>query len=391
MKFIVFFFSFYLCLYAQPLHLELHASSAILMNADSKAVLFEKHAHVPRHPASTTKIGTALFILDKGIDLSWMATVSAECLKPRPQKDRDLWPAYWLDPDGTMMGIKRGEMLSMESLLYGLMLSSGNDAANVIAETVGGTIPNFMGMLNEYLQSIGCKNTQFRNPHGLTHPEHVTTAYDLALMTSTALKHPKFRQIISSVTYVTPKSNKQPPQELKQHNALVRPQSKHYYSKALGGKTGFTAAALNTLVAAAEHEGRILIAVILGCEKSVERYEDARKLFETAFAEKKENRRLMGPENIFFKEITGSKVPFKAALSKELAIEYFPSEEPKCKAALHWSPVHLPLYKGQKVGEVHILDEDTGHFLQKGDLVATEDVKGTFFFVLKEKISQLFR
>lgn len=391
MKFIVLFLCFSLCLKAKPLDLELHARSAILMNAETRAVLFEKHAHVPSYPASTTKIATSLYVLDKGIDLDRMATVSAECLRPRPVKDRDQHPAYWLDHDGTMMGIKRGETLTFDSLLHGLMMASGNDAANVIAETVGGSIPNFMVMLNEYLQDIGCKGTKFSNPHGLTHPEHYTTAYDLALMTSKALRIPKFRQLVSSLSYLKPKTNKQPPVEIKPNSSLLKPKSRNYYPKAIGSKTGYTAAAGNTIVAAAEHDGRTLIAVVLGCEKSQDRYEDVKKLFDAAYGERKEKRRLIGPEHHFLKEMAGSKNPLKAALSKELAIEYFPSEEPKCKAALHWSIERLPVRKGQKVGEVHILDEESGHFLNKGDLIASEDVKATFFFALKEKISQIFR
>lgn len=380
---------FTLPLAAKQLELEVNARSAILMNANSGAVLYEKHAHVPAYPASTTKIATALFVLDKGTDLERMVTVSGECLKGRPAKDRDHLPPYWLDSDGTMMGLKRGETLSLETLLHGLMLISGNDAANVIAESMAGSIPQFMNQLNEYLQSLGCQNTQFRNPHGLTHPDHWTTAYDMALMTKRALQIPKFRKVVSTLTYTKPQTNKQPSSELRLYNALMKPKSRYYYPKAIGVKTGHTNAAQDTLVAAAEHEGRTLIAVMLGCEKQGARYEDAKRLFETAFAEQKATRRLIGPEHIFSKEVPGSKCPLKATLTKPLAIEYFPSEEPKCKAALHWKVESLPIRKGQKVGEVHIQDEEN-QLLQKEDLVAAEEVKGTFFFVLKQKIFRLF-
>jgi D-alanyl-D-alanine carboxypeptidase (penicillin-binding protein 5/6) len=289
-----------------------------------------------------------------------------------------------------MMGLKRGETLSLEALMHGLMLVSGNDAANVIAESVAGSVPKFMEMVNEYLQSIGCQNTQFRNPHGLNHPDHWSTAYDMALIAKRSLQIPKFRKLVSTLTYMKPKTNKQPECELKLNNPLLKAGSRHYYSKAIGIKTGHTSAAQDTLVAAAEHEGRTLIAVVLGCEKPGSRFEDVKRLFEAAFAEQKATRRLIGPENSFTKEMTGSKAPLKAALTKALTIEYFPSEEPKCKAALHWGVESLPIHKGQKVGEVHICDENN-RFLQKGDLIALEEVKGTFFFVLKEKIAKLFR
>lgn len=390
MYWIAFFIFFNLALFARSLDVEIRARSAILMNAENGNVLFEKDAHAKSFPASTTKIATALYVLDKGIDLNQLATVSAEALRPRPLKDRDRWPSYWLDSNDTIMGLKRGETLSLESLMHGLLLVSGNDAANVIAETLGGTVPQFMTLLNEYLTNIGCQETKFSNPHGSTHPEHYSTAYDMALIARKALKIPQFRKFVSTLSYLKPKTNKQPPTELRLNNALMKSKNKNYYPKAIGIKTGYTPSAKYNLVAAAEHAGRTLIAVTLGCEKSDHRYEDAKKLFDAAFAETKERRRLIGPENTFMKEIVGSKSPLKASVAKELVIDYFPSEEPKCKAALHWSKEILPIRKGQKVGEVHILDEDNGALLKQADLFATEEVKGTLFFVLKEKINRLF-
>jgi D-alanyl-D-alanine carboxypeptidase (penicillin-binding protein 5/6) len=377
-----------LCLsgFGKQLDVEVRAKSAILMNAETGAILFEKHAHIPCFPASTTKIATALFVLDQGIDLEKIATVSADCLK---QRGSDSSHPYWIDHDGTVMGLKRGEALTIDSLLHGLLLVSGNDAANTIAESVGGSVGGFVDLLNEYLQSIGCKGTQFSNPHGLSHPEHYSTAYDLALITRKALQFPKFRQLVRTLSYTKPKSNKQPEREIKLTCAMMKPNSRYYYPKAIGGKTGFTASAKNTFVVAAEQEGRTLIAVLLGCEKSGDRYEDAKLLFEKAFAEGKQKRRLLGPENVFKQEVRGSKTPLKASVPKGVLIEYFPSEEPECKAALHWNCAHLPIRKGQKVGEVQILDRG-GRLLQKEDLIALEEVKGSLLFTLKDKLTRFF-
>lgn len=388
MRLVFFYLGISFSLFAKPLELEVEARSAILMNAETEAILYEKHPHVPHFPASTTKIATTLYVLDQGIHLDQQMTVSAECLHGRPLKDRD--HPYWLDSDGTMAGLRRGEVLSLDALLHGMMLVSGNDAANTVAEAIGGTIPDFVHRLNEYLQSIGCKNTQFKNPHGLSHPDHYSTAYDMALIAKKALQLPKFRQIVSTLSYTKPKTNKQPPVEMKLTNPMMRPDSRHYYPKAIGIKTGYTAAAQYTLVAAAEQEGRTLIAVLLGCERS-QRYETAKKLFETAFAEKKIKRRLMGVETIFVKGLTGSKKSIKACLDKELFIEFFPAEEPGCKAAIHWMDVHLPIRKGQKVGEIHILDEGSNRLLQKGDLLASEEVRGTFLFMVKQKMKSLLK
>jgi D-alanyl-D-alanine carboxypeptidase (penicillin-binding protein 5/6) len=382
---------FLLCLslqlFCKMLDVQVTAKSAILMNGETGAILFEKDAYNKAYPASTTKIATALFALEKGIDLNASVTVSGECLRGRPLKDREQYPPHWLDPDGTMMGLKRGEVVTYDSLLHGLMLVSGNDAANVIAETMAGSVPRFMEMLNEYLIGLGCRGTQFRNPHGLSHPEHFSTAYDLALIAKKALQFPKFRQVVSTLCYKKPKTNKQPETELRLTNPLLKPKSEHFYAKAIGVKTGYTAASQDTLVAAAEHQGRVLIAVILGCEKKGERYAEAKRLFEAAFAEEKEKRRLMGPETIFSQPLEGKVL--KASPAKELTIEYFPAEEPKCKAALHWSRTELPVRKGEKVGEVVIRDE-VGRELLKGDLLATETLKADLFHLLKQKILKFF-
>jgi D-alanyl-D-alanine carboxypeptidase (penicillin-binding protein 5/6) len=378
---------FSLSITAKPLDFQVNARAAILMNADTGAVLYEKHADVPAYPASTTKIATALYVLDRGLDLNRRVTVSADCLRGRPLHSKE--HPYWLDTDGVTMGLKRGEIVSLEALIHGMMLTSGNDAANVIAESIGGTVPKFIDLLNEYLQGIGCKNTQFRNPHGLHHLEHWSTPYDLALMTKKALQISKFRKIVTTLKYKKPKTNKQSPHEIRMCNRLVKPNSAHYYSKAIGVKTGYHSAGKFCLVAAAEHEGRTLIAVVLGCEKNADRFEEAKRLFEAAFAEEKMTRQLIGPENSFRKEVVGAKNGLNAGVNKPISIAYFPSEEPKCKAALHWNDTSLPIRKGQKVGEVQIYDENQV-LLKKEDLVALEEVKGGFLFTLKKKLLKAF-
>jgi D-alanyl-D-alanine carboxypeptidase (penicillin-binding protein 5/6) len=378
---------------SKPLDVKVTAQSAIVMNADTGAILYEKHPHIPRYPASITKVATALFVLEqKKPNLGQLVIVPAEALKIKPAGQNVDCPAYWGAVDGTKMGLVKGETLSFESLLHGLMMVSGNDAANTIAASLSDSIPHFMGELNEYLRSIGCVNTQFRNPHGLHHDEHFTTAYDMCLITKRALQMPKFREIVSKIVYQKPKTNKHPAEEIRHTNPLLKP-GKHYYSKAIGVKTGTgynSQSVANTIVAAAEHEGRTLIAVLLGCPKGGDRYKDAIRLFEAAFAEEKATRCLLGSEEPFSREITGAKGPLRASLGTPLEISFYPAEEPSCKAALHWDPVRLPIRKGQKVGEVRVHTEE-GKLLQKGDLFAAAPVEGTFFFVLKEKFSNIFR
>lgn len=383
------FFSslFLLPLFAKPLEVEVSARSAILMNADTGAILYQKHAFIPAYPASTTKIATALFTLDqKKPDLSQAVQVSAQALQMKPTKPGD-YPSHWLEIDGTMMGIRRGEILSLESLLHGLLMISGNDAANAIAETLSGTIPDFMQELNLYLKGIGCLSTQYNNPHGLHHPEHVTTANDLALMMKRALKIDKFRDLIGTTVYTRPKSNKSPKSEITTFNPMIKP-GRHYYPKSIGGKTGYHSNSQANLAIAAVHEGRTLIAVVLGCTKSG-RYVDAKKLFEAAFQETLVEHLLIPVSQDFKQSIEGAETPLAASLQNNLSINYYPAEEPQCRAFVHWDAIELPVKKGQRVGEVRIQDE-SGKLLKAEALIAKEDVKGTFGFRAKRWFSRLF-
>jgi D-alanyl-D-alanine carboxypeptidase (penicillin-binding protein 5/6) len=288
-----------------------------------------------------------------------------------------------------MMGLKKGEEVTVESLLHGLMLVSGNDAANVLAEAHSDSIPQFVEELNLYLtQNIGCTQTQFSNPHGIHCDDHVTTAYDLCLIARRGLQIPKFREIVSKASYELPKTNKRPAMELRQTNALLR-KGKHYYPKAIGIKTGYLSTAMNTLVAAAEHEGRTLIAVLLGCPASSDRFKDAKSLFEKAFQETLETKILMGVDRAFKREILGSKTELEASLAQDLFLSFYPAEEPDCKAFVQWKIPQLPIKKGQKVGEVLVFDQE-GKKILASDLVAKAEVKGTFFFTLKETFRKWF-
>ncbi len=393
MKRTVFFFVCLSCanaLFSKPLQIEVQAKSAILMNADTGAVLYEKNSHSQLFPASTTKIATAIYVLEKTDDLSRVVQVSAESMKYKPSKgDWSSVPSYWHEWDGTKMGIQLGEQLSIETLLHGMLMVSGNDAANVLAEIVGGTIPQFLDNLNEYLRSLGCESTNFNNPHGLHHQEHVTTAFDMALITQRALQSPKFCEIVSKVDYQKPKTNKQPEAVIRQRNALIRPGSNFYYSKAIGIKTGFHSHSLNTLVAAAVDQGRTLIAVLLGCDTRENRYLDAKKLFEAAFQETKMRRVYFEKGAAYQKEIEGAKKPLIAFLSTEAAVEFYPAEEPDIKAYLYWEVPPFPIAKDEKVGEMRFIDEK-GAVVASIPMLAKEEVKSTVLFALQEKWRALF-
>ena len=369
---------------ASPLRVDVSAKGAILMNTETGAVLWEKNGHTPLYPASTTKLITALYALEKkGNALDEMVTASHEAVAavhPHVRRaSNGNHPPYRLEFGGTHMGIKTGEMLSLRTLFYGLMLTSGNDAANVIAQYVSGSISSFMEELNRFVREKGCLNTILRTPHGLPDPEHKTTAYDLGILAKEALKYSFFREVVKTTQCIRPQTNKQPQSTLYQHNALVKP-GRFYYPKAMGIKTGYTLSGGYTLVAAAEDEQRKLIAVILGCEKIEDRYKDAIALFEAGFNEKKVSRTLFSKGfDLFTYPIEGGKAPLQGYLSQDIVLEYFPSEEPAFKTSVLWQVPPLPIHAGQKIAEMQIFSFEN-RLLSSAPLFAVRSVEPTLHY-----------
>lgn len=372
---------------AKPLKISVRAESALLMNADTGAILYEKNSRTLRHPASITKIATALYAfrvasdkMDKKFvaDHDAIASISDEARK----RSNYTLPAYWLVPDGAHIGIKKGEELALRDLLFGMLVASGNDAANVIAQNIGGTIPNFMNGVNACVKELGCTQTTFYNPHGLFHPKHQTTAYDMALIMREALKIPTFREIIATVRYKRPKTNKQESTTLVQTNRLIK-KGKYYYAKALGGKTGRLSVAGNTLVVAAKDQDRTLIAVLLKSEDRGDIFTDAIKMFEAAFNESKVQRVLLkaGPQK-FTTDLPGSTSSLTTYLQSDVTIEYYPAEEPQLKCMLYWDELSLPITKDQRVGELR-LQTPEGRVVKVVPLFAQEDVSSIWFWSIR--------
>ncbi len=280
---ILVFLGFLTDVFPNKINVRTKAPNVILMNGKSGQVIYEKNAYDIVYPASLTKVATGLYALEKKSDsLSEMIKASPEALERiSPEKKvaaNYTLPPYLLETDGHSFGLLKGESMPLKDLLNGVLIDSGNDAANVVAEYISGTIPNFMSELNQFLQKIGCKNTTFCNPSGLHHPDHQTTAYDLAILTKKSLENQYFRGIVGTKTYYRPRTNLQTRKELASHNRLLI-EGPHYFPYAMGGKTGYHSKAKYTLISAAEKEGRLLIAVILGSDMSKDRYNDAKALF----------------------------------------------------------------------------------------------------------------
>lgn len=247
--------------------LEISSPSAILVDANTGRVFYEKDADTKRYPASTTKIMTALLVLENVEDLQQVATVSYDAVFSIPS-------GYATDL------LKVGEELTIEELLYALLVKSSNEAAVVLAEYVAGSVDSFVSMMNTKAAELGCNNTNFVNPNGVHDENHYTTARDLATIAREAMKNEDFKKFVSTASHTLPGTNKyeRTDRSLVTTNDLIRKSSTNYYSYATGIKTGFTTPAQNCLVAGASHDGVDLIAVVLKTGDN-ERYQDAKTLF----------------------------------------------------------------------------------------------------------------
>lgn len=218
------------------------AGAAVLIDAEDGRVLYEYNADEKMYPASTTKIMTALVCLDICAELG--IGLDSEVLVPEEAEG----------VEGSSLYLKTGERLTLEELLYGLMLQSGNDAAAALAATMGGNQTAFVERMNRQAQQLGCSGTHFQNPHGLFDENHYTTARDLAVIARSALNHPEFRRIVSAQTWIGPKEGR----SFTNKNKTV-----FQYDGGDGVKIGYTKASGRTLVASASRSGVSLIAVVL--------------------------------------------------------------------------------------------------------------------------------
>ena len=169
------------------------AKAALLIDLNTGRVVYEQDADERIYPASLTKIMTCLLALENG-NLSDVVTVSSSALDD-------------LDADSSVAGLQIGEQMTLENLLYCMMVVSGNDACNVIAEHIAGSVTDFVRMMNQRAYELGCLNTHFNNPHGLHDESHYTTARDLSIITQAALKSENFRQIVDTYEYQLPDDN----------------------------------------------------------------------------------------------------------------------------------------------------------------------------------------
>lgn len=337
----------------------------VVMNAKTGRVLMQRSAHEKMYPASTTKVALLSYVLNTpGIDLTQKLVVPQEAVKAVSdvEKGRDnfsKYPSYVLESSGSLAGFKTGEIIYLKDALFGAMLPSGNDAANTLAYYWGnGSIEACIEQMNRFAESIGCLNTKFLNPHGLHHPQHVTTAYDLALLTRYGMQIPLFRQIVGTTAYTKERTNKQPAVTWQQTNKLLL-QGPYFYDRATGVKTGSHQRAQNCLVASAETTDRSIIIVLLHCPDRKQMFVGAKKLLQRFLNEEKTRRVVVEHGSIQLKrEIEGQMVPLSLCSPREAAVSFYPSEEPNVRAVVEWNSLKFPVEEGQEVGFLHIMADD---------------------------------
>ena len=256
------------------------AKAALLIDLNTGRAVYEQDADERVYPASLTKIMTCLLALENG-NLSDVVTVSASALDD-------------LDADSSVAGLQVGEQMTLENLLYCMMVVSGNDACNVIAEHIAGSITDFVRMMNQRAYELGCLNTHFSNPHGLHDENHYTTARDLSIITQAALKSENFRQIVDTYEYQLPDDNaRQNIPKLKTTNMLIyRSMSNSlYYSRAHGIKTGYTSQAGRCVISEATGDGLDLLGIVCGAATTIldsgdllmENFTECARLFDYGF------------------------------------------------------------------------------------------------------------
>lgn len=248
--------------------LELASQTAVLMDADTGVVLYEKNMHDTMYPASITKIMTALLAVQH-LEPEQVLTVSQTAVNAVPRTSSHI-------------SLQAGERLTVGDALYAIGMESANDAANVLAEAVSGSLEAFAEEMTRQAQALGAMNTHFANANGLPDSQHFTTAYDMALITAAALKQEGLATYFSTVNYTFPATNLSPARSFSNKDRLL-PGGQYYYEGVLMAKTGWTSSAQGTFAAVVKQGDTTLVAITLKSPLLEDKYKDTHKLMDYGF------------------------------------------------------------------------------------------------------------
>ena len=252
-----------------PSDVSIESDAGIVMDAKSGAVLYGKNIHSTYSPASITKVLTALIVLEN-CQMDEIVTFSRNAV-------------YNVEENSTSAGYDTGDTATVKDCLYAVVLKSANEAANALAEHIAGTTESFAEMMNAKAAELGCRDSHFTNPSGLNDENHYVSAYDMALITSAAFENEMFSKIAATTYYNLPPNKLNPEgQGISPGNKMVKPNwPDQYRPEVIGGKTGYTSIALNTLVICAEKNDTRLVTVILYSKAT--QYSDTKKLLDFGF------------------------------------------------------------------------------------------------------------
>lgn len=322
------------------------AKSAIVMDAETGAVLYGLNEREARYPASTTKVMTALLLIEK-------CEPSEMIMAPHDVEQIE----------ASSLHLAPFERLSAEDMLYALMLRSANDAAHAVACHIGGNDEGFAKLMNERAAQLGCTDTHFTNPHGLKDPLHKTSAYDLALITREAMKHERFRSAAGSKKKWLIRTGNPADQLLVSKNKFLDEPG------AEGVKTGWTIPAGRCFVGSKSVDGWRLIVVVLGSEDWLQ---DTKALYDYAFSTFRREKALSKGDRVGDASVTrGSKELVRGVVRQDVTVIRGSSGPPNLQVT--WNEVHAPVAAGEIIGRVVITDPVAGTSAE-ADVVAAEAV-----------------
>lgn len=374
---------------------DLDAKAGLLIEANTGEVLFEKNAHQENYPASITKVMTALLVLEAvesgKLSLSQSITANEEAFAGLPA-------------DASNAGIKVGETLTVEQLLYCLLVPSGNESANILAQAVSGSIDGFVAQMNERAKQLGCEHTHYVNPNGLHDPNHYTSAWDIYLITREAMKHELFMTVCNTKSYEIPATNvNEKSRTLHSTNYLISNWRAlgYLYRDAQGIKTGSTDEAGYCFVSSAVRGSRTLISVVLGAEKRKDpdgvartySFIETSRLFDWGFDNFTSQKILSADEPICEVPVTLSSetnyvVVHPAADLTRMLPNNLNVEDIERTVALHSESVEAPIAAGDELGTLALSYHGTVY--GEIPLVALSDVSASWLLVARRDVIAFF-
>ena len=373
---------------------ELHSKAALLIDANTGAVVYAKNEHDELYPASLTKIMTALLTLD---------AIKAGKLSMDQELTATATALEGLSADGSSAGIKVGETMTVRNLMYCMLVVSANEVSNILAEAVSGSVTAFVALMNQRAQELGCENTHFVNTSGLPDNEHYTTAWDIYLFTREAMKYDEFMTIVNTKAYDVPATNKSEARELHSTNYLISNwrATGYLYSGAQGIKTGSTDAAGYCLVSSAIRTDRQLISVVLGARLmtdsdgsyKVGSFTETARLFDWGFDNFTTKTVLTEDEMIQEVPVALSKETAQVAVHPAYTAEaVLPDDlEPEDllrTVTLDADVVDAPVSAGQQLGTITLSYGDVDYATVP--LLAVADVNASRFLIVKHALKEFF-